>query len=387
MLRECIIIGSGPAALMAAHCLSERGIQPVIFERRRGPGWKILVAGSSGLNISHDTPWPEFHGAYPRGGAELRAHLDRFPREAWLAFVKSLGEEVYLGSSRRYFIKNKKASPLLRAWLEHLGKRGAEIHYQEELVDFISQAGEVELIFKSGRKEKAKRVLLALGGASWEDEAPAWPALLRKKGIAFRDFTPANAGYEIAATTEFFREAEGKPIKGLLLRTAKGEKQGELMITKYGLEGTPVYTLGCPGTAALDLKPDLAAEKLLARLKEGNGSLKKRLEASAKLSAGALLLVKHLAPASAWDSPDNLAALIKNFPLTLTQPRPLSESISSRGGVAWEELGADLELKKAPGVFCAGEMIDWDAPTGGFLIQACVSTGASAAAGIVAGIR
>lgn len=365
----CLIVGSGPAALMAADILSSRQIPVKLFERRPAPGWKLLVAGSSGLNVTHSG---EMAPEYTARRQEVGACLDEFSRDQWLAYLHGLGEETFLGTSRRYFLKNKKASSLLASWVKRLRDQGVEFHYGEELVDFVP-GKEVELRFASGRKETGEAALLALGGGSWEEEPPRWPEAFISKGIAFTPFQPANAGYSFRAPAGFFEAAEGKPVKGLTLKTAKGERTGECMITRYGLEGTPVYTMGCPGPALIDLKPDITFERLGARLA---GGLK-----HAKLSPGAELLFRALAP-DPNATGAALARQLKALPIELLEPRPLSESISASGGVSWDELGPGLELKKAPGIHCAGEMVDWDAPTGGFLLQASVSMGAVAAEAI-----
>lgn len=190
----------------------------------------------------------------------------------------------------------------------------------------------------------------------------------------FEEFAPSNAGWSFRAPEGFFARAEGKPIKGLTLQTRLGEKTGELMITRYGLEGTPIYTLGVPGIARADLKPDLAEAKLAARLQPFRGGPAEKIR-GAKLSEGAFLFFEALAPASAWDSPAALAHALKDLEVEFLAPRSLKECISARGGLRFEEVNEDLQLRRAPGVFCAGEMLDWDAPTGGFLLQASVSSG------------
>jgi uncharacterized flavoprotein (TIGR03862 family) len=365
----CLIVGSGPAALLAADILSSRQIPVKLFERRPAPGWKLLVAGSSGLNVTHSG---EMGPEYTARRAEVSGCLQKFGREEWLSYLHGLGEETFLGTSRRFFLKNKKASSLLAAWVKRLRGQGVEFHFGEELVDFLPGSS-VELRFASGRTEKGEAALLALGGGSWEDQPPGWPEAFISKGIAFSPFAPANAGYSFRAPAGFFEAAEGKPVKGLTLKTTKGEKTGECMITRYGLEGTPVYTMGCPGPATIDLKPDITLERLASRL---SGGLR-----HAKLSPGAELLFLALASDPNAKGAD-LARQLKALPIELLEPRPLSESISSSGGISWDELSPELELKKAPGIYCAGEMVDWDAPTGGFLLQACVSMGAVAAEAI-----
>lgn len=376
MTSSILIVGTGPAALLAADLLSARGLNLRIFERRLAPGWKLLVAGSSGLNVSHEGENLSQHYTHRR--AEIATCLEQYSREDWLSHLSALGEETFLGTSRRYFLTNKKASGLLSSWVKRLESRGVEFNYGEEFVNFSTKAGRPMASFRSGREEDADALLLALGGPSWETQPPLWPLAFQEKGISFVPFAPANAGWEFEVPEEFFLEAEGKPIKGLALTTARGKKVGECMITRYGLEGTPVYSVGCPGEALIDLKPDLEEKKLVARLQQGPAKL-----SGAKLSPGAELLLMALALASAWESPEALAAAIKALPINLLKPRPLEESISASGGLSWDELSENLELKKAQGVFCAGEMVDWDAPTGGFLLQASVSMGAVAARGIL----
>ncbi len=299
--------------------------------------------------------------------------------------LEDLGEEPYVGSSHRYFLKSKTAASLLKSWTSSLEAAGATFVYGEELVKIEKEP--LALHFASGRIEQPSGCLLALGGGSWEEEPPKWPEMLRALELDVSDLEPANAGFRIRATPEFFVKAEGQPVKGLVLTTAKGEKQGELMITKYGLEGTPIYTVGIVGPATLDLKPDMPVDKLAQRIAAGRGSISQRVEHTAKLSTGAFMLLKELAPDHCWATPATIAAAIKDLTIELLKPRPLSESISARGGLSWDELDENLQLRKAPGLFVAGEMVDWDAPTGGFLIQASVSMGFVAACGIAGSLK
>lgn len=373
-----LIIGTGPAALTAATFLVKAGLRPVLFDSRPAPGWKLLVAGSSGLNVSYECQEEDLPGFYSARGEEMASVLKRFPRAHWLQLLKDLGEEPYVGSSRRWFLKNKTAAQLLKTWTETLENAGAQFAFNEELESITT--GPLTFHFKSGRKEQASTALLALGGGSWEKEPPTWPEFLKQLNLDVKNLLPANAGFALQnAAPEFLARAEGKPIKGLVLSTRRGEKQGELMITKYGLEGTPVYAVGCPGPATFDLKPDLAVDKLAQRIAEARGSVQQRVEHAAKLSEGAFLFLKEFAPPGAWATPASIAAAIKALEVRLGAPRPLSESISARGGLSWDELDENLQLKKIPGLFAAGEMVDWDAPTGGFLIQGCVSMGYVAA--------
>lgn len=373
------IIGTGPAALVAADYLAAKGIPVKIADRRPAPGWKLLVAGASGLNVAHDCADADLPKFYPARGAELAKCFAQFGRDAWLGLLHEIGEPTYLGSSRRYFLENKTAGSLLAKWRARLESKGAEFHFGEELADVTSSAKGVELRFASGRLATARTVLLALGGPSWEEKPSTWPKIFQRQGIQLSPFRPANAGYSFRAPDGFFAQHEGKPIKGLTLTTARGVRQGELMITKYGIEGTPVYTVGTPGPATMDLKPDLTEARLAERLQSAPGDIEKKIMKQAKLSPGALALFLALSPADAWTSPARAAHYLKNLPVELLAPRSLADSISASGGLSWEELDENLQLRKLPGVYCAGEMVDWDAPTGGFLIQASVAMGRVAA--------
>jgi predicted Rossmann fold flavoprotein len=379
-MLSCAIIGTGPAALTAATFLTRAGVKPVLFERRPAPGWKLLVAGSSGLNVTYDCAEEELASHFSTRRNEMGHCLQRFPRAEWLKLLADLGEEPYAGSSHRWFLRNKTAASLLANWTKQLEEAGAEFRYGEELTVLTSA---LNLTFASGKSEQAKTVLLALGGGSWEVDYPAWPELLKNLGLEGSHLEPSNAGYSFTAPEGFFEKAEGKPVKGLILSTARGKRQGELMITKYGFEGTPIYTVGCKGPAVIDLKPDMAEEKLAQKIASGRGSMLSRIENTAKLSPGALLLLKALAYPRDFETPVSAARAIKHLDLELLEPRPLSESISASGGLAWSNLGNDLEAKKISGLFAAGEMVDWDAPTGGFLIQGSVSMGFVAAEGIL----
>lgn len=378
---DIALLGTGPAALTCATFLTRAGLKPHLFERRASAGWKFLVAGSSGLNVTYDCPETELASHYSARRNEIGHCLQRFPRAEWLKLLTELGEEPYVGSSHRYFLRNKTAATLLSSWTSALEKAGATFHYGEELTG-IEPGETLALRFASGRSEQARAALLALGGGSWENEPPTWPAMLKGLGLEGSRLEPSNAGFSFAAPEGFFAKAEGKPIKGLTLTTARGKRQGELMITKYGLEGTPVYAVGCPGPAYLDLKPDLTEEKLAQKIAGGKGAVWSRVENAAKLSPGALAILRALAHPRDFETPATAARAIKELPIDLLEPRPLSESISARGGLSWDELSRDLEARKIPGLFAAGEMVDWDAPTGGFLIQACVSMGFVAAEGI-----
>lgn len=366
---------------MAAARLSGRpGIRVDLFERRAGFGRKLLVAGSSGLNISHDLPAEEFASHYAGGTPAFWSGLlaDFGPPE-WIAFIENeLGLETFRGTSRRYFVREMKASGLLAAWRKRLEAGGVRLHGNSELKDFRREGGSLRLSFGDGRECEADRVLFALGGGSWEDVPPFWPDLFRAKGFEVEPFASANAGHAVEWSPAFLAEAEGKPLKKIRFGNRRGEKDGELVVTRYGLEGTPVYFLGEPGDAWIDLKPDLTEAAILARLEavKENFAPIRRVKLKLDLCEASLaLLFHHVSEAERRDL-RTLVARVKRFPIRLGSARPLAEAISSTGGLAFSELDDSLELRKIPGTYAGGEMIAWHAPTGGFLIQAAVSMGA-----------
>ena len=383
------VVGSGPAALMAAEVLAAgtagRGGAVTVFEKRRSPGRKLLVAGSSGLNITYDAPsLEEFVDFYGESGPRLRPMLQAFGPADWRRFIEGiLGIRTFKGTSRRWFVEAEgmKAAGLLKAWTEHLRALGVNFEFDRELTGFDPDPqGGVLLTFADGTQWLGDRAVLALGGGSWEPaEKPLrWPAMFERRGIGFKGFEPSNVGYQVAWPEALLKEADRKPIKNARLTTARGERAGELLITSYGLEGTPVYFTGCTGPARLDLKPDVEEAALLERMQGGKENLSpiRRVQKLAGLCEASRALMFHLTPESQRGDLRALAYRIKNLPLELGAPQPLDEAISSSGGVLWSELDADLALVRVPRIHLAGEMIDWDAPTGGFLIQACVAQGA-----------
>ncbi len=390
--NKLAIVGSGPAALMAADKLAEAGLSIAVFEKRRGAAWKLFVAGSSGLNISNSMAPDAFARQYSGPGIHWQNCLEDWSNADWVQFIEmKLGQKTFLGTSGRYFVETMHAAKLVRAWRRRLESMGVEFHLGYDLVDFESHEKAWTLEFAQGSRLRFDRVLLCLGGGSYEpDEVPLrWPLLLQRKALNMIPFTPMNSGFHIAWSQEFLAEADGQPFKNIVLSNAKGSRKGDLIVTGYGLEGTPVYTLGATGKATLDLKADLSLEAVKQKLQAGkeNLSLIRRAQKHLQLNKTALALLFHMAKPEAKRDIDAFAELIKNFPLDLLDPRPLSESISSRGGVAWDNLSPTLELRSYPGIWLAGEMIDWEAPTGGFLIQGAVSQGAFAAKAILDDIQ
>lgn len=380
--KKVAIFGSGPAGLMAATRLQAGGIQVHLFERRASYGRKLLIAGSSGLNITHDAGIEEFVVHYSGFTPEFwRVLLRRFGPRDWIEFIERLGFETFSGTSGRYFVREMKASNLLKAWVESLKRSGVVFHPNHEWRSRSQLDG-----FDGGG--------FFLGGGSWEEETPAWLGRMRTElGIETKSFYPANVGYEVDWSPEFLQEAEGKPLKNVVFRTSLGQKAGELVITRYGLEGTPIYFHGVTGPAWIDLKPGLSAEEVRSKLNSVRENLSpiRRVKKTLQLSEAALALLFHHTSEEVKRDLNAMVDRIKSFPIELLRPRPLSESISSGGGVDLTEVSTDprreLMLRKIPGWFCGGEMLDWNAPTGGFLIQGAVTQGAIAGENLLQYLR
>ncbi|HET9237899.1 MAG TPA: TIGR03862 family flavoprotein [Oligoflexus sp.] len=377
--RRIAVIGSGPAGLMAADGLAVAGHAVTLFEKRKGLSWKLYIAGGSGLNISNSLPLDAFARHYTGPDDHWRACLAEFGPKDWIAFIEEkLGIGTFLGTSQRYFVETMHAALLVRNWKKRLEDLGVSIRLNTEIKDFqAADQGGWDLIGTSEKLGTFDAVIFALGGGSYEKDAPAWPLMFAAKGMSFTPFAPSNTGFEVKWPEAFLKEAEGQPIKNILLQSPRGERKGDLVITEYGLEGTPIYFAGVSGVVHLDLKPDLTAEQVLERLQKTRENLSpmRRAQKFLQLSPGSKALLFHMTEPEAARDLATLARLIKHFPLQLEQPRPLLESISSSGGLRWENLDANLMLTACPRVYCAGEMLDWDAPTGGFLIQACISQG------------
>jgi len=381
------VVGSGPAALMAADRLALAGIEVCVFEKRPGLAWKLYVAGSSGLNITNGLPTPEFVKRYSGPEAFWSDCLTNFGPSHWLQFIEShLQIGTFLGTSGRYFVETMHAAKLVRSWRRRLEDLKVRFHCNSECTGFQIEGNAIKLLFSEGPAEYFDRVCFALGGASWEaKEIPLrWPDFFKAKGLGFREFSPANTGYELAWPASFLREVEGQPLKNILFTSPRGAMRGDLVITSYGLEGTPIYTFGALGPVTLDLKPDLSANEIQAKLKKTRENLAPLRRASKllKLNPAARALLFHCG-GDAAQSLDGIVGLLKNFPLELIKQRPLTEAISSSGGILWTELDPALMLKSYPNIYCIGEMLDWEAPTGGFLIQGCVSQGAWCAQNIL----
>ncbi len=373
------ILGSGPSALMCADHLASAGANVTVFEKRKGIAWKLYVAGSSGLNITNSLPLEEFAQRYSASKNFWKSALRYFGPQEWIGFIENdLGLGTFLGTSGRYFVETMHAAKLIRNWRKRLESKGVGFAFDHECVDFAKVDTKVRIDFSNQPSQSWDAVVFALGGASWEQSPVQWPQFFVQKGISFSTFAPSNTGYELAWTQAFLNEAEAKPIKNIRLRSSRGDMLGDLVITSYGLEGTPVYTLGEVGTLSLDLKPDLSEKELVQKLSSVRENLSpmRRVSKKISLSVGAKALLFHFTPDDVRNDIHKLAHFIKNVPLNFLRPRPLSESISAKGGIRWDELDDGLQLRKFPNVYCIGEMVDWDAPTGGFLIQGSVTQGA-----------
>ncbi|MBI3702622.1 MAG: TIGR03862 family flavoprotein [Rhizobiales bacterium] len=395
------VIGGGPAGLMAAEVLARAGVAVTVYDRMSSLGRKFLLAGRGGLNLTHSEDLALLLTRYGDCDPRLRGAIEAFPPQALRAWSDSLGQPTFVGSSGRVFPTSLKTSPLLRTWLLRLGNLGVSVRLRHRWEGWDAEGN---LCFTAGDKElsiKPDIAVLALGGASWPrlGSDARWAEILRAQGIAVTPLRPANCGF-IAPWSEVLRRFEGQPLKRIALAFAGRSARGEAIVTRDGLEGGAVYALSSPirdaierdgqATIAIDLLPDVGAAKLAERLSSPRGkqSLSNYLRKATHLSPAALSLVREAALAQGLSLPalnaQELAGLIKSVPVRLTGVQPIASAISTAGGVSFAELDARFMLRRRPGMFVAGEMLDWEAPTGGYLLQASFATGAAAARGALA---
>jgi uncharacterized flavoprotein (TIGR03862 family) len=394
------IIGAGPAGLMAAEVLAQGGATVTIYDAMPSAGRKFLMAGRGGLNLTHSEALPEFLQRYREAMPRLAPAIDAFPPTALRAWSEALGQPTFVGSSGRVFPEAFKASPLLRAWLRRLDSRGVQFALRHR---WTGWDGNGRLLFQTAdgrRAVNARATVLALGGASWPrlGSDGAWVGTLAAKGVTISPLRPANCGFTVAWSDIFRDRFEGQPLKGIALTFGERTVRGEAIITGTGIEGGAIYALSADLRDAIGagqaiphvaLRPDLTANDLMARLSapKGKQSFANFLRKAAHLPPAAIGLLQEAAIASGVTlsslSATSLAELINTVPIKLNGVAPITRAISTAGGISFDELGADFMLRRLPGVFAAGEMLDWEAPTGGYLLQASFATGAAAGRGVL----
>ncbi|MBY0568462.1 MAG: TIGR03862 family flavoprotein [Hyphomonadaceae bacterium] len=377
------IIGAGPAGLIAADVLSAAGRRVVVCERMPSVARKFLMAGRGGLNLTHSEPFEHFLTRYGETAPRLKPILEAFTQDDLIAWANALGAQTFIGSSGRVFPKAMKASPLLRAWLQRLNKQGVEIVTRAAWTGWTEDGA---LQFANRTPIYASQTLLALGGASWPrlGSDGSWRDILVARGVGVAPFRPSNVGFNVA-WSEYIRRFAGEPLKSIAIQHGERVVRGEAMITEYGIEGGAIYALSAelreqaPVTIHVDLRPALSVTEIAAKLEctRASDSLSTRLRKALGLTPLALALVYEGGPPPR--EPAALAARVKAIPVRLEGPRGLDRAISSAGGIEWKSLTENLELEAIPGTFAAGEMLDWEAPTGGYLLQASFATGVYAA--------
>ena len=397
------IIGGGPAGLMAAEVLGQAGVNVDLYDAMPSVGRKFLLAGVGGMNITHAEDYAAFVSRYAERAGDLRPLLDAFTPDALREWIHGLGIDTFVGSSGRVFPTDMKAAPLLRAWLKRLRESGVQLHTRQRWLGW-DEHGALRIAGPQGETQvEADATLLALGGGSWArlGSDGAWVPLLQNRGIAIAPLQPANCGFEVAGWSEHLREKfAGAPLKTVSLALpGEAPRKGEFVLTATGIEGSLVYALSAPirntinrdgaATVLLDLLPDRTLTQIASALARprGSQSMAKHLHRQLKLDGVKAALLRELTDATTFQAPQALAAAIKALPIRLVRPRPLDEAISSAGGVPFEELDEGLMLRRLPGVFCAGEMLDWEAPTGGYLLTACFASGRAAAEGMLRWLR
>ena len=398
--RSVAVIGGGPSGLMAAELLAGAGAEVDVYESMPTVGRKFLRAGLGGLNITHSEPYEAFCSRYGDRRADLQSVLDLFSPEALCAWVHDLGIETFVGSSGRVFPKEMKAAPLLRSWIHRIRNAGVRINTRHSLVRINSDNS---ITLKNADTEfstSPDAVILALGGASWPQLGSdgSWAPWLEEKGVGFVPFESANCGFEVTWSDHLKEKFSGAPLKAVSLTFTdlKGvteSREGELLISEYGVEGSLIYAyskrireyLKVHGKATIyiDLLPGRSAERVLKDLSRPREkrSLSRHLQGCFGKDALKRSLLFELLTREQMEAPETLAKLVKALPISINATRPIEEAISSAGGVKFESIDENYMLKAMPGVFVAGEMLDWEAPTGGYLLTACFATGVAAAIG------
>lgn len=398
---QVIVVGAGPAGLMAAEICAAGGAAVTIYERMASPGRKFLLAGRGGLNLTHGEPPDAFRARYDARADRLAPYLATFDAAALRAWCADLGIETFVGSSGRVFPRAMKSSPLLRAWLRRLDGAGVRLLTRRLWCGWDDHGRPVFEVDGERHAVDADALVLACGGASWPHLGSdgGWAPALEAAGCPVAPLRPANCGFEVAWSEHLRHRFEGTPLKNVALTFEGRVARGDLVITRAGLEGGALYALAAPLREALArhapavleiaLRPDLAPADIAARLarRTAGQSLSTALRKTLALAPQAIALLRETTPDLAALAPDALAARINAVPLPLLAPAPIARAISSAGGVPFEALDPALMLAARPGTFCAGEMLDWEAPTGGYLLQACFATGRAAGIGALDWVR
>ena len=404
-IKKAVVIGGGPAGLMAAETLRAAGLEVDLFEAKGSVGRKFLIAGKGGLNLTHSEPAPAFAQRFRERAADVATWLEAFDANALREWARALDVETFVGSSGRVFPTDLKAAPLLRGWVRRLRESGVRFHvhhrwqgWNGSALRFAALTGEIDV--------QADAVVMALGGGSWPQLGSdgAWQELLAQHGAEVAPLLPANCGFDIDWSEHLASRHAGAPLKPVVAywRDAHGQEhalQGECVISAAGMEGSLIYALSAELRQAitrngqaplqLDLAPGRSLERLQADLAKPRGprSVSEHLRRQVGISGAKAALLYEVLDRKQLDDPDVLARTIHRLPLTLLRPRPLAEAISSAGGVRLECMDDTLMLKALPGVFCAGEMLDWEAPTGGYLLTACFASGQRAGKGAAAWLQ
>ena len=397
--KNVAVIGAGPAGLMAAEVLAQGGAHVTVYDAMPSAGRKLLMAGRGGLNLTHSEALPQFLARYREAIPHLKASIEAFPPQALRDWSEALGQETFVGSSGRVFPKAFKASPLLRTWLRRLDSMGVRMALRHCWTGWDEQ-GRLRFQTRDGPQfVEASATVLALGGASWPrlGSDGAWAETLVAKGVKVLRFRPANCGFTVVWSDIFRNRFEGQPLKGVALSFGAHSVGGEAIITRAGIEGGAIYALSAElreainesgrATLHITLRPNLDMKDLIAKISgpKGKQSLSNFLRKAVSLSPVAIGLLQEAAKAFgaslASMSSVDLANLINAVPIELTGVAPIARAISTAGGIAFDELDDDFMLHRLPGVFAAGEMLDWEAPTGGYLLQASFATGAAAGRG------
>ena len=415
-MKKVIVVGGGPAGLMAADVLSSAGVQVHLYDAMPSIGRKFLLAGKGGLNLTHSEPVDIFASRYGARRQQIESLLQSFDGTQVREWAKTLGVDTFVGTSGRVFPSDMKAAPLLRAWLHRLRHPangvGVQFHMRHRWsgwqADISGNVAPTQLTFDTPQgpvQVQADAVVLALGGGSWArlGSNGAWVPWLQARGVAVAPLLPSNCGFDVLGgwSEHFSSRFAGQPFKSVAIHFTSGQgvsfqRKGEFVATATGLEGSLIYAASSllrddliksgQATVHLDLLPDMSAEKVLAEVRHprGSRSLSSHLKSRLNIDGIKAAILYELMSKEQINDPVTLAAMIKALPVKLVAARPIDEAISTAGGVLFEALDPNLMLEQLPGVFCAGEMLDWEAPTGGYLLTACLASGRQAGLGVLA---